>query len=81
MISNSIEIDSADEILMKFNSKWDLLMPVCKKWKYFANKLIKSNYNDYSKLRDELDDIILTYDINRTWNQLVENIKWYNNLK
>ena len=82
-IANSTEIDSADDILLYFNSKWDLLMPVCKKWNCLHEKdmLVIYYYDEYEILCDKLDNLVSCYNITEAWTQLVENIKWYNSLK
>jgi len=76
------EYSSDEDNILFFNSQWELLMPVCNKWdKFFRdNHLINSNYDEYMRLCDELDDSASLYELNDVWKQLVENIKWYNSL-
>lgn len=69
---------------MQFHEDWSWLMPVCKKWDDLSEKenSIFFEYNEfktqYIKLSDKLDDLVTCYDITPVFNQLVENIKWYN---
>jgi len=79
-IANSFD-NTEDNHILYFNSNFDLLMSVCKKWDVFYKEpLIYSNYSEYMRLCDELDDSTSCYDLNKLWEQLVENIKWYNSL-
>jgi len=57
-------------------------MPVCKKWDVINDKdiLVIQYYSEYEKLCDKLDNEVSCYEIDDAWKQLVENIKWYNNL-
>jgi len=75
--------DFSDNILhLYFNSSFDLLIPVCKKWDLLDqfDEKIKNNRDEYTKYCDELDIKSTLYTIVDIWVQLVENIKWYNTL-
>jgi len=81
-IANSLENNNGEDNPLLFNAKWDLFMPVCKKWDVINDKdiLVIQYYSEYEKLCDKLDNEVSCYEIDDAWKQLVENIKWYNNL-
>jgi hypothetical protein len=73
---------------LDFHSSWDSLMFACKKWdeldvniyKRPNLKQLKIN-NEYIELCERLDHFVTLYEILPVWEQLVENIEWYNKLK
>jgi hypothetical protein len=58
---------------------WNLLMPACYKWDTieFANS-DSNTKKRYMGLCDQLDHTVSCYEILPTFDQLVKNLKWYN---
>ena len=56
---------------------WDWLMEACKK---FDNIQIinPDNIPSYVNRCNRIDDAVIIYDINETFRELVQGIKWYN---
>lgn len=63
----------------KYHSSWDQLIPACQKWDTL--KINAKNQLKYEKLSDVLDNAVTCYDILPVFEQLVNNIKWYNGLE
>jgi|ERR1035437_6013415 hypothetical protein len=61
-----------------YNYKWDWLMPACYKWDSIYTIQEGSLSKRYEELCDALDKVVSCYEILPVWQQLVENIKWYN---
>ena len=62
-----------------YHTSWDWLMPACHKWDNL-NMYDKEGYEyEYLILCDTLDAKVSMYEIGPVWQQLVENIQWYNN--
>lgn len=59
--------------MLHYDTSWDWLMPACKKW----DELTLNN-TEYIQLSDKLDQMVTLYEIVPAFQQLVENIKWYN---
>lgn len=78
---NNAELEDY-EGLPFYNFEWNYLMPVCKKWDIFyeENKNIIKNYEEYRVLCDDLDNTVTLYEIGPVYEQLLINIKWYNEL-
>jgi hypothetical protein len=69
----------AGERLLKYHSSWDWLMSACYKWDNLTDAEIKEGtFYEYERLCDLLDAKVTLYEIFPVWEQLVENIKWYN---
>jgi hypothetical protein len=68
---------------LKYHSSWDWIMPVCYKWdNLFEGTAIEyPKAMEYEKLCDEIDNAVSRYEILPVFNQLVENIKWFNQNK
>ena len=65
---------------MEYHSSWDWLMPACYKWDNLFKEIILEypKAMEYEELCDALDTLVSCYEITPAFNQLVENIKWYN---
>lgn len=65
----------------KYYSSWNWLIPACKKWDemIFPNDNIKL-LMEYLQRCDSLDNKVSCYEILPVFEQLVDNIKWYNGL-
>ncbi|MFA6889288.1 MAG: hypothetical protein WC254_07375 [Candidatus Woesearchaeota archaeon] len=71
---------------LKFNTSWDWLMPVCRKWDsiyvdFKPKDIAKRIFQKYTELCEKLDDAVTQYEIKPAFEQLVENVKWYNKNK
>jgi hypothetical protein len=66
----------------KFHKSWDYIIPVCKKWGCLTDDLQISdeNYSYYLDLCELLDKKVTRFEILPVFEQLVNNIKWYNGL-
>lgn len=58
---------------LSYNSSWDALMPVCKKW----NEL-KNDFPGWIHRTEKLDAAVISFNINWVWPVLRDNIEWYN---
>ena len=58
------------------NCNWNHLMLACKKWDNLPKPFLGNK--KYEKLCDALDLVVTRYEPLPVFNQLVENIKWYN---
>jgi hypothetical protein len=67
----------------KYHSSWDWLMPACYKWDnlFVETAMEYPKAMEYEKLCDEIDNAVSRYEILPVFNQLVENIKWFNQNK
>ena len=76
--STEIELLTMSEYLMdlKYHTSWDWLMPV-------VNKIICTNptLEDAFKNTAKVVDTLMYVQIERTWQAVVQFIKWYNNKK
>jgi len=64
---------------LNYNLSWDCLIPVCAKW----DSIPFEEFSDlerkrYLQLCDDLDNSVSCYEITYAYDQLVKNIKWYN---
>lgn len=61
----------------QYHSSWDWLMAACEK---FDNLQIfnPENWQPYANRCNRIDDAVIIYDINETFRELVQGIKWYN---
>jgi hypothetical protein len=65
-----------------YESDWNMLLPVCKKWGEIKIDTNSKDCRRYTSLSDDLDNSIVNYyDVRMTFNQLVKNVKWYNESK
>lgn len=72
----------ADIGQLKYDSSWDALIPACKKWDDLPlSEFSETDKLEYGKLCDDLDHFVSCYEIIPAYNQLVKNIKWYNEWK
>ncbi len=62
---------------LKFHSSFNELMQACKKWDDLDNVLSKHRHK-YEELCDLLDNKVTLYEVYPVFEQLVENINWYN---
>jgi hypothetical protein len=66
---------------LKYHSDWNWLMPACHKWDCLTDAEIKEGtWPEYERLCDLLDRKVALYEIQPVWNQLVENLQWYNSI-
>ena len=66
---------------LEYHSSWDWLMPACHKWDCLTDAEIKEGtWPKYERLCDLLDRKVALYEIQPVWNQLVENLQWYNSI-
>lgn len=63
-------------IRCKYHCSFDWINPACLKW-----HSINITDEEYFELSMELDSKAILYEITPLFNQLVENIKWYNKNK
>ncbi len=61
--------------VLTFDSDWNWLLVGCNQF-YTLNNL--DNHNHYLNLRSKLRSAIVEINIEKTFEQLVRNIKWYN---
>ena len=74
----SIALDTLEDC--KFDSSWNWIMPACAKWDKLFDGKAEVPYK-YCQLSDYLDLEVALYEINGIFEQLVENVKWYNEFK
>jgi hypothetical protein len=68
---------------LKYNTSFDWLMPLCRKFKYLFDieNMSEKNYIDYNNICDSLDEVVFTtYSEFPTFIKLVEAVKWYNSI-
>jgi len=63
---------------MKFNSSWDWLIPVVKKIRYY--QLTHLNVGEDYYRTQGFEDILLSFDMEELYFQIIGFIKWYNKL-
>ncbi len=77
---NNVRVDyignSAFGGTFKFHSSWDWLIPICKKWEEID--ISEELEIEYTELSEKLALNVSIYNIEISFEQLVENIKWYN---
>lgn len=62
----------------RYDTSWDWLMDACKKWDETNFPIDKNTMIEFVKRSIDLDNAVATYDIQLAYQQLVKNIKWYN---
>ena len=73
--------DYSKDADFEYHSSWDWLMPACHKWDRLTDAEIKEGtWPEYERLCDLLDTKVALYEIQPVWNQLVENLQWYNSI-
>lgn len=79
----SMHLDGTKQFHAKYHSSWDWIMPACYKWdNLFFDVALEYHLAQQYELRcDALDNAVSQYKIIPVFNQLAENIKWYNKNK
>ena len=67
-----------DNNIMQFHLSFDWLNPVCFRWSRLFDSIPKEKIEEYLGLCHDLDSCAILYEIEPLFNQLVINIKWYN---
>ena len=62
---------------LKYHNEWNWLIPVCKKWYDLYYIINTNNLDEYNNHTLELNDLILFFDIDKVYQQLITCIKWY----
>lgn len=67
---------------LKYHSDWNWLMVACSKWDWLYMKEIGlMNEKEYIRKSNSLAHSLCFYEPILVFEQLVDNIKWYNNFK
>ncbi len=78
-IQSTIGPYKGEQPLHMYHHSWTWLIPVCQKWdNLFQNETLPY---EYIELSVALDEQITLYEITPVYNQLLKNIKWYNEFK
>lgn len=75
-------VTSAYADMLKYHSSWESLMPVCYKWDNLFIEGVEraplAKIMEHGDYCSKLDAVVVKYKIMPVFEQLVENIKWYN---
>ena len=80
---HSLTIDQlyGDISHLRFHNSWDWLIPACKVWDDLWFEGMITPPDEYVELSDRLDDKVTTYEMDDVYEQLVINIRWYNDYR
>ena len=66
---------------LEYDSSILWLWRALQKWDNLYEEIDPKNGSMYVELSDKLDNTVVCYEVNLIWEQMIENIKWYNKQK